>query len=181
MNVDNSMNQDQKIELLVSELAILLIQQESILLTAESCTGGWLAKFLTDMPGSSAWFEGGVVTYSNTLKHKLLKVPVEILETKGSVSEATAEAMAMGACKLGRGAKTRLGLSITGVAGPGGGTSEKPVGTVCFGWARRTDDQEPEILRSESRFFIGDRDEIRKQSVHHALKQIVKILRSEEI
>jgi nicotinamide-nucleotide amidase len=121
-----------------------------------------------------------VVAYSNAIKHTQLKVPLEMLETKGAVSEATAEAMASGACKLTRGSKTRIAVSITGVAGPGGGTSEKPVGNVCFAWAKRDTEQVPQILRSESRFFDGDRNEIRQQSVFHALKQMVKLLRQTE-
>ncbi|MBT8141048.1 MAG: CinA family protein [Gammaproteobacteria bacterium] len=167
-------------ELLVSELAIILIQQNSVLLTAESCSGGWLSKYCTDMPGSSAWFEGGVVSYSDTLKHTILKVPVNTLETKGAVSEATAEAMALGACRLTRGAKNRFGISITGIAGPGGGSKDKPVGTVCFAWVRRGDDDTPQVLKSETRFFVGDRNDIRMQSVQHALNKMVKILRSDE-
>jgi nicotinamide-nucleotide amidase len=140
------------------------------LVTAESCTGGWVAQVVTSVAGSSAWFERGFVTYSNDAKHELLGVPREVLENHGAVSEETARAMAMGALARSKGT---LALSITGVAGPTGGSAAKPVGTVCFGWARKGG--EPVV---ETRVFQGDREGVRRQSVLHALERALELLDS---
>lgn len=133
---------------------------------AESCTGGWIAKVVTDTPGSSAWFAGGVVAYSNGLKTSLLSVPAGIIESSGAVSEAVARAMAEGArmtCGAG------IAVAVTGVAGPEGGTPDKPVGTVWFAWSLA--DQ----TLSEMRQFQGDRKAVRRQAVEHALRRIIQI------
>lgn len=132
------------------------------LATAESCTGGWVAQVLTSIPGSSRWFERGFVTYSNLSKRELLGVKTETLARFGAVSEQTARAMAEGALNH---SHAEYALAITGIAGPGGGTPEKPVGTVCFAWARR---KHPSL--SATRLFGGDRQEIRRQSVVAALE-----------
>ena len=137
------------------------------LVTAESCTGGWVAQAVTAIAGSSSWFERGFVTYSNAAKQELLGVRKETLEAHGAVSEDTAREMADGALKK---SKATIALAVTGVAGPGGGTREKPVGTVCFAWA------DGKKLRSETRRFSGDRDSVRRQSVIRALQGVLETL-----
>ena len=137
------------------------------LVTAESCTGGWVAQAVTAIAGSSSWFERGFVTYSNAAKQELLGVRKETLEAHGAVSEETAREMADGALKKSKGT---IALAVTGVAGPGGGTREKPVGMVCFAWA------DGKKLRSETRRFSGDRDSVRRQSVLRALQGVLETL-----
>ena len=137
------------------------------LVTAESCTGGWVAQAVTAIAGSSSWFERGFVTYSNDAKQELLGVTKQTLEAHGAVSEETAREMADGALKRSKGT---IALAVTGVAGPGGGTREKPVGMVCFAWA------DGKKLRSETRRFSGDRDSVRRQSVIRALQGVVETL-----
>ena len=137
------------------------------LVTAESCTGGWAAQVVTSVAGSSAWFERGFVTYSNEAKRELLGVRAETLLKHGAVSEETAREMAQGALKH---AKGTIAVSVTGVAGPGGGTAQKPVGMVCFAWATTRG------VRSETRQFKGDREAVRSQSVVHALEGVIKAL-----
>ena len=139
------------------------------LATAESCTGGWVAQSITAIAGSSAWFERGFVTYSNAAKHEMLGVSPETLAQHGSVSEQTASEMASGALER---SHAGFALSITGVAGPTGGSRAKPVGTVCFAWARRAD----RSVRVETRRFEGDRDEVRRQSVVRALQGVIEWL-----
>ena len=147
---------------LAQSLGRKLQDHGALLVTAESCTGGWAAQAVTDIAGSSAWFERGFVTYSNEAKMELLGVRRETLERHGAVSEETAREMALGALAHSRGT---LALAVTGVAGPGGGSADKPVGTVCFAWARRGG-----AARSETRRFAGDREAVRRQSVEHALR-----------
>ena len=118
------------------QLAEMFLKTSCKLVTAESCTGGGLAEILTRIPGSSAWFERGFITYSNESKHEILSVPLETLEQFGAVSEETANAMAKGALENSR---AEYGVAITGIAGPEGGTEEKPVGTVCFAWYKRNE------------------------------------------
>jgi nicotinamide-nucleotide amidase len=137
------------------------------LVTAESCTGGWAAQVVTSVAGSSGWFERGFVTYSNEAKQELLGVRAETLKKHGAVSEQTAREMAQGALKH---AKGTIAVSVTGVAGPGGGTKEKPVGMVCFAWAT------PRATRSETQHFRGDRETVRRRSVVHALEGVIKAL-----
>jgi nicotinamide-nucleotide amidase len=136
--------------------------------TAESCTGGWLAKQLTELPGSSATFDCGFICYSNEAKMKILGVPASVLEAHGAVSDETAKAMVAGA--LAR-SSADLAVSVSGIAGPTGGTPDKPVGTVwlAVGWR----DAEPEATRYQ---FTGDRDAIRVRSVAAALKLIESAL-----
>lgn len=137
------------------------------LVTAESCTGGWVAQAVTSVAGSSDWFERGYVTYSNAAKREALGVRKATLARYGAVSEQTAREMARGALKHGRGT---IALSITGVAGPGGGSPARPVGTVCFGWAQGR------RMRSETKRFKGGRAHVRRQSVIHALKGMLQWL-----
>lgn len=139
----------------------------SLLVTAESCTGGWVAQAVTSVAGSSEWFERGYVTYSNAAKREALGVSQRLLERHGAVSEQTARAMARGALARSRGT---IALAITGIAGPGGAVPGKPVGTVCFAWAQGR------RMRSETRRFRGGRDRVRRQSVIHALRGVLKWL-----
>jgi nicotinamide-nucleotide amidase len=134
--------------------------------TAESCTGGWVAKALTDIPGSSRWLEGGVVAYSNSAKSSLLGVPAGTVAAHGAVSEPVVRAMA-------EGARARFGVPLTvavsGVAGPDGGTPDKPVGTVWFAWASGR-----ETTAARQR-FAGDREAVRRQSVDVALRRLLEL------
>ncbi|GAB2180000.1 nicotinamide-nucleotide amidase [Denitratisoma sp. agr-D3] len=138
------------------------------LATAESCTGGWVAQVLTHTAGSSAWFERGFVTYSNEAKQEMLGVPVATLENHGAVSLETAAAMALGALQN---SKALISLSITGIAGPTGGSPGKPVGTVCFSWCFRG-----EAPRNRRRRFGGDRETVRYQALVFALEQLLALL-----
>jgi nicotinamide-nucleotide amidase len=133
--------------------------------TAESCTGGLVAGAITDVPGSSAWFERGFVTYSNEAKCELLGVAAATIEAHGAVSEATAREMALGVIAH---SKADLAVSVTGVAGPDGGTAAKPVGMVCFGWARRGGRVDTVTLH-----LPGDRDAVRQASVDVALRGLL--------
>ena len=155
---------------LAKTLGARLRHASEILATAESCTGGWAAQVVTSVAGSSAWFERGFVTYSNAAKQELLGVHAETLRAHGAVSEETAREMARGALERSQGT---IAVSITGVAGPAGGTAEKPVGTVCFAWARREG-----AVSSETRRFEGDREAVRRQSVVHALQGVLRTLDS---
>ena len=138
-----------------------------MLATAESCTGGMIAAACTDLAGSSVWFERGFVTYSNEAKTELLGVDASLIATQGAVSQAVVEAMVAGAVAR---SKAQVSVAVTGVAGPGGGTPEKPVGTVWFGWS--VDGQ----IRSERRQFDGGRAEVRAATVQHALQTLVLLL-----
>jgi nicotinamide-nucleotide amidase len=152
---------------LASRLGVRLKAANEILATAESCTGGWAAQVVTSVAGSSAWFDRGFVTYSNAAKEELLGVRTDTLQAHGAVSEETAREMARGALER---SKATVAVSITGVAGPAGGTPQKPVGTVCFAWARGS------AVRSETRRFAGDRESIRRQSVILALEGVMRAL-----
>jgi nicotinamide-nucleotide amidase len=137
------------------------------LASAESCTGGWLAKTVTDLPRASKWFGWGFVTYANAAKAGMLGVPAELIDTHGAVSEPVVRAMAEGA-RAASGAD--LAVAVTGIAGPGGGTLDKPVGTVWFGWAAAGG------TFAERMSFAGDRDAVRRQSVAHALRGALDML-----
>ena len=138
-----------------------------VLATAESCTGGWVAQAITAIAGSSDWFDRGFVTYSNEAKQEMLGVHAETLKRHGAVSEETAREMAQGALSR---SKATLALAVTGIAGPAGGSPEKPVGMVCFAWAGK------QGAKSETSRFSGDRESVRRQSVVHALEGILKAL-----
>jgi len=150
------------------EVSDHLLAQSLVLTTAESCTGGWIAKLLTDIPGSSAYFECGFVTYSNIAKEELLGVGNLELQGYGAVSEQVAAQMVAGALVH---SHADLALSVTGIAGPTGGTDEKPVGTVCFGWLIRGRD-----AITETRLFQGDRNGVRIASVAHSLQRLTELL-----
>jgi nicotinamide-nucleotide amidase len=151
-------------EALARKLGERLKLGKSLLVTAESCTGGWVSQVVTSVAGSSDWFERGFVTYSNAAKQELLGVRAETLARHGAVSEQTAREMALGALARGKGTHA---LAITGVAGPTGGSRDKPVGTVCFAWADAAG------CRSETKHFAGDREAVRRQSVVHALEGVL--------
>jgi nicotinamide-nucleotide amidase len=153
------------LETLSAQLGQTLLARGEWLTTAESCTGGWVAQCLTSIAGSSGWFERGFVTYSNPAKSDMLGVPDTTLERHGAVSEATARAMAQGALERSR---ADWAVAITGIAGPTGGSAEKPVGTVCFAWAQKEGGCE-----AERRHFDGDREAVRAQSVRHALSGLL--------
>lgn len=142
--------------------------------TAESCTGGWIAKTLTDVPGSSQWVHSGYVTYSNTAKMRDVGVSALTLQDHGAVSEETVREMANGALRV-TGVETAI--AVSGIAGPDGGTAEKPVGTVWFGIA--TPEARGSAAICELQHFAGDRDQVRRQSVDYALRLVVRLLRAE--
>ena len=141
------------------QLAAALRDQGWMLATAESCTGGMIAAACTDLPGSSEWFERGFITYSDVAKTELLEVDAALIEANGAVSEVVARAMAFGAVRHSR---ARVSVAVTGIAGPTGGSKEKPVGTVWFGFM--VDGR----LTSETRRFDGDRAAVRHAAVDHA-------------
>lgn len=139
--------------------------------SAESCTGGLIARALTETPGSSAWFERGFVTYADAAKRELLAVDSEALAAHGAVSEVVAGAMARGALAH---SQSQLALAVTGIAGPDGGSPDKPVGTVCFGWARCDG-----ATRTGTERFAGDRTQVRLLAAHHALALALRWLAEE--
>jgi len=137
--------------------------------TAESCTGGWISKAITDVDGSSRWFAEGFVTYSNEAKNERLGVPFSILRKHGAVSEATVRAMAVGALQR---ARAGVAVAVTGIAGPGGGVPGKPLGTVWLAWARQHGRRVETVV--ELRHFRGDRDAIRRKTVRAALLGLMR-------
>ncbi len=159
---------DQDLYQLAQAVGEGLQQRRLYLATAESCTAGLVAAALTAVPGSSAWFERGFVTYSNIAKEEMLGVSVETLLVHGAVSEAAVQEMAAGAL---RHSHAQAALAISGIAGPGGAQPGKPVGTVCFAWTALG-----LPLRSCSECFAGDREAVRRQSVARALKGVLELL-----
>jgi nicotinamide-nucleotide amidase len=139
------------------------------LTVAESCTGGWISKVVTDISGSSQWFNEGFVTYSNESKHQRLGVPMPLLRERGAVSEATARAMAVGALRR---AHADVAVAVTGIAGPGGGVPGKPVGTVWLAWARPSGRRVQ--VSAQLRHFRGNRDTVRRKTVHAALLGLIR-------
>ena len=152
---------DRELDDLAQRVGRALEARGLMVATAESCTGGWIAEAITAIPGSSAWFERGFVTYTNVSKREMLGVSAETLERHGAVSEQVVREMASGAIER---SHAQVAVSVSGVAGPSGGSPEKPVGTVCFGWAA------PGSATTETRRFEGDREAVRRQSVLHALE-----------
>jgi nicotinamide-nucleotide amidase len=152
----------------VAKLSAALLARGWTMAAAESCTGGWIAKCCTDRAGSSAWFERGFVTYSNAAKRELLGVAGDVLERAGAVSEAVARSMAEGAL---RNSRAEVALAVTGIAGPDGGTPDKPVGTVWFGWAVAGG-----ATLTVCRRFEGDREAVRRQTVRDALEGLLERL-----
>jgi nicotinamide-nucleotide amidase len=156
---------DAALRTLAERAGTVLRARQHCVAVAESCTGGWLAKCLTDIPGSSQWFERGYVTYSNAAKEQALGVAASVIETFGAVSRPTVEQMATGAL---HGSGASLAIAITGVAGPDGGTAEKPVGLVWFARAQR----DGALIAVEERFG-GDRESVRRAAVATALRLII--------
>ena len=154
---------------LAATVGRLLKAKGEKLVTAESCTGGGVAEAVTAVSGSSEWFDRGFITYSNEAKVEMLKVSQATLARHGAVSEETAREMALGALAASPGT---VSVSVTGSAGPTGGSPAKPVGTVCFAWARSGE----AMPRSETRRFAGDRESVRRQSVVRALKGVIELL-----
>ena len=161
---------DHEIESLAAELGRRLLAQRWRVATAESCTGGLVAGAITTIAGSSDWFDRGFVTYSNDAKHELLDVPESVLDAYGAVSEPSAIAMAEGALQRSDAALT---VAITGIAGPGGGTPEKPVGMVCFAWA-----QKGRATISRTHYLQGNRADVRQASVAIALRGLIDVVES---
>lgn len=143
-----------------------LKRRELMMATAESCTGGWISQVITMVPGSSEWFDRGFVTYTNVSKQEMLGVKHRSLAKHGAVSEQVVREMAQGALAN---SHARITVAVSGVAGPGGGTAEKPVGTVCFAWGRKG-----KAVAVKTRRFRGDRDAVRKRCVEHALRGVLK-------
>ncbi|OJW42520.1 CinA family protein [Thiobacillus sp. 65-1402] len=159
---------NEELQQLAAELGDRLRARGWMLATAESCTGGWVGQLLTALPGSSQWYERGFITYANAAKIEMLGVPTETLDQYGAVSEETASAMAAGALAHSHAQAT---LAISGIAGPGGGTPQKPVGLVCYGWAL-----EDGTLMSSTCRLDGDREEIRSRAVAAALRGLIDLL-----
>lgn len=153
---------------LAEQVGTALKTRTMMLATAESCTGGWVGEAVTAVPGSSGWFDRGFITYTNEAKQEMLGVAAATLERHGAVSEQTVREMASGALNNSR---AQVTLAISGIAGPGGGTVEKPVGTVCFAWGFANG-----AVASERRQFPGDRREVRRQAVEAALRGLLERL-----
>jgi nicotinamide-nucleotide amidase len=153
------------LDALAAAVGARLKEKGLVLATAESCTGGWVAQAVTSVSGSSDWFDRGFVTYSNEAKREMLGVRAETLERHGAVSEETAREMAAGALAASR---AQVAVAITGVAGPTGGTPQKPVGMVCFAWAVRGRPVDTTTIR-----FDGDREAVRRQSVVVGLRGVL--------
>jgi len=155
---------------LLTELAGLLIQRGEMLSTAESCTGGGIAHVVTELAGSSAWFDAGFVTYSNSAKQRMLHVSVPTLERFGAVSDAVVREMALGAVQQ---SQADWSISVSGIAGPDGGTEEKPVGTVWAAWAHRD-----KVLLSHCYQFEGTRAQVRQQTIDFSLTELLRLVQS---
>jgi nicotinamide-nucleotide amidase len=160
---------DQELARLAARVGRHLLRSERRATTAESCTGGWIAKALTDIAGSSQWFDEGFVTYSNAAKSRRLGVPRRVLEARGAVSEAVARAMARGALER---TGAHVGVAVTGIAGPGGAVPGKPVGTVWLAWATRRG--RGIHVAAQLKRFRGDRDAVRRKTVRAALAGILR-------
>ncbi|HYE36973.1 CinA family protein [Methylocaldum sp.] len=163
------MAEDEELYALSRDVGRVLCCGARVLAVAESCTGGWVAQCVTDVPGSSAWFDRGFVTYSNAAKCELLGVPSEIIEVHGAVSGETVRAMAAGALSH---SAADVSVAVSGIAGPSGGTLDKPVGTVWFAWQRGDS-----ICRVQRMRFGGDRRSVRRQAVRVALQGILDVCR----
>jgi len=166
---------DTELYQLAEQVAAKMIETGHWLGTAESCTGGWVAKCLTDVAGSSRWFERGYVVYNGQAKRQMLGVSSAIIEQHGEVSEAVVRALAEGVLAK---STASISLSISGIAGPGGGTDSKPVGTVWFAWSIA--DKHAGVVRgvrtsTDQQLFSGDREAVRRQAVQHALAGVLSL------
>jgi nicotinamide-nucleotide amidase len=167
------MNEGDRILALAKTLGDQLYAQHLTVATAESCTAGGIAYAITQVAGSSDWFDRGFITYSNTAKRQMLGVPVAYLRDFGAVSEPVARSMALGALAH---SPAQVAIAVTGVAGPSGGTPEKPVGTVCFAWAIRRDPNAAPWVATARRHFSGDRAEVRTHTIVEALDRLIGLL-----
>ena len=159
---------NESLDTLAAELGRRLLDLGLSFASAESCTGGWIAKVATDIPGSSAWFDRGFVTYSNTAKQQMLGVLPETLATHGAVSAEVVIEMAQGAVQR---SDAGFAVAVSGIAGPDGGSDAKPVGTVWFAWAERNGQTWTRRIR-----FAGDRNEVRHQTVREAMEGLLERL-----
>lgn len=162
MIVDDSM-----LSSYAQQVGTLLVSKGLRLVSAESCTGGWVGQSITAVAGSSGWYECGFITYSNQAKHRMLGVQATTLLKYGAVSEQTAREMVTGALKM---STAQVAVSVTGIAGPAGGSKEKPVGMVCFAWELKQN-----TIYSTTHFFSGDREAIRRQAVATALLGVIDL------
>ena len=161
---------DADLRALAGSLAQRMLASDRTVVTAESCTGGWIGKVCTDLPGSSRWYLGGVISYANEAKTAVLGVDSALLHSHGAVSEQTVRAMALGALEHLGG---ELSVAVSGIAGPDGGTPEKPVGTVWIAWGRRLPGDACEVSAACER-LTGDRDEVRRWAVQRALAGLLE-------
>jgi len=161
---------DQQLESAGNTLGEWLVEHGKTIATAESCTGGWVAKVLTDRAGSSAYLMAGLVTYSNEAKQAILGVEESVLAEHGAVSEPVVRQMVAGAV---RAADADIAVAISGIAGPGGGSDEKPVGTVWFAWGTG-----PDCIETSTQCFDGDRDQVRRKSVLYVLQGVTEFLKT---
>ncbi len=164
---------DQNLHELAEEIGRAARAADWRIVTAESCTAGWIAKALTDVAGSSQWLDSGYVTYSDAAKMRALGVSARTLAEHGAVSETTVREMANGAL---RASGAEMAIAVSGIAGPDGGTAKKPVGTVWFA-AASPESRGPAAV-TERRRFAGDRDQVRRQAVEHALRLLLRLLRA---
>ena len=160
---------DRELYDLASRAGLALKARGWMLVTAESCTGGWVSECVTMVPGSSEWFERGFVTYTNVAKREMLGVRAQTLDTCGAVSEPTVREMVVGALASSHG---HVAVAVSGVAGPAGGTPQKPVGMVCFAWGTRASE-----ATVATRHFAGDREAVRRQAVIVALEGVLVAVR----
>ncbi len=159
---------DEKLYQLAERVGKALKAKGMMMASAESCTGGWIAQAVTAVPGSSAWFERGFVTYTYISKREMLGVKAETLETHGAVSEQTVREMTVGALER---SHAQVAVSVSGTAGPSGGTPQKPVGTVCFGWGAKGG-----AVYTAVKHFDGDREAVRRRAVVFALEQVLAVV-----
>jgi len=157
---------DDALLILAAEVGVALKRRGWILVLAESCTGGMAAQYVTAIPGSSNWFDRGFVTYSNASKIEMLGVSPQALEAHGAVSEVVVQEMTRGAIAR---SHAQISAAISGIAGPDGGTPEKPVGTVCFAWVAG------KYASSATAHFEGDREKVRRQAVEYALREVLRL------
>ncbi|MEE9446619.1 MAG: CinA family protein [Arenicellales bacterium] len=169
---------DEKVSALARALSTVLIERNLSIATVESCTGGGVAALFTSLSGSSVWFDRGFVTYSNASKTQMVGVPESTLVQYGAVSEQTASAMAEGGVLH---SDADIALSITGIAGPSGGTLEKPVGTVCFAWSGLESFGLVEQTMVDTQCFMGDRTLVRSKSIEYALQYLLARAESSSI
>lgn len=158
--------------ILAVQLGEKLLSRRLTVTCAESCTGGGIASAITDVPGSSQWFHAGFVTYANQSKQQLLNVPAGVLLAEGAVSKSVVELMALGALKS---SDADIAVAVSGVAGPGGGSKEKPVGLVWFCWAKRSGEN-VSVMEAQSFQFNGERSSVRAAAIEQALKGLLNIL-----